>query len=247
MSSMLNLKRRKRAKKNKLKNRKIIINLYFFTLPMNLPTRQQCLGYFTEYKVPGNIFEHCLKVEEAASFLAKKLHEAGEDINVELVERLALLHDLFKVVVLDLTRPNPHFHYKYSSEETEMWKYLQEKYPDCYEGDVAYEIFKEDYPELAVSIKIVGLPKKKDKSYEEMLVHYADWRTLGNRVVPLSERLAYLKQTYPREAEDWHADEKIVFEFESRIMKVLNIPPEKLPQMIKNHPKLSKIADIQNS
>jgi len=214
---------------------------------MNLPTRQQCLGYFTEYKVPKNIFEHCLKVEEAASFLAKKLHEAGEDIDVELVERLALLHDLFKVVVLDLTKPNRIFHCNYSAEETAMWKFLREKYPHHFEGDVAYEIFKEDYPELAVSIKTLGLPKKYDKSYEEMLVHYADWRTLRNRVVPLSERLAYLKQTYPREAEDWHADEKIVFEFESRIMKVLNIPPEELPQTIKNYPQLSKITDIQNS
>lgn len=202
---------------------------------MNLPTRQQCLGYFTEYKVPKNIFEHCLKVEEAASFLAKKLNQAGEDINVELVERLALLHDLFKAVVLDLTKPNPIFHYNYSAEETAMWKYLREKYPNCYEGDVAYDLFKDDYPQLALSIKIVGLPKKNDKSYEEMLVHYADWRILRNRVVPLSERLAYLKQTYPREAEEWDADEKIVFEFEARIMKVLNIPPEELPIIIQNN------------
>ena len=47
---------------------------YFFkliTLTMKLPTEQQCLDYFAEYKVPKNIFSHCVKVREVSVFLSQ--------------------------------------------------------------------------------------------------------------------------------------------------------------------------------
>jgi len=65
---------------------------------MNLPTKEQSLQYFEDYVVPRNIYRHCLVVREVANFLAKKLSESDVKINKELVDRVSLLHDLFKVV-----------------------------------------------------------------------------------------------------------------------------------------------------
>ena len=53
---------------------------------IKLPTQQQCLDYFEEYKVPENIQRHCLKVQEVAVFLAGKLKNSGVKINIELVQ-----------------------------------------------------------------------------------------------------------------------------------------------------------------
>ena len=200
---------------------------------MQLPTREQCLEYFNQYKVPQNIKEHCLKVEQVATFLAKKLKEAGEEINVELISCLALLHDLFKVVVLESLGTNKHHQFQPTEEEIAMWKKLRAKYPGKYEGDVAYDIFKDDFPELALSIQKVGIPKRKDKSYEEMLVHYADWRIFRNEIVLLRDRLTRLRENYPKEAEDWRIDEEIILEFENKIMKVLNMRPKELQENVK--------------
>ncbi|MDP3640566.1 MAG: HD domain-containing protein, partial [Nanoarchaeota archaeon] len=65
---------------------------------MILPTEQQCLDYFDKYKVPKNIFRHCLKVREVAVFLAEEWEKQGRAVDKEFVTCLALLHDLFKAV-----------------------------------------------------------------------------------------------------------------------------------------------------
>lgn len=200
---------------------------------MNLPTEQQCLDYFKQYKVPKNILEHCLLVRKVAVFLANKLKSTGEKINIELVNCLALLHDLFKAVTLKSLEPNKHHNYQYSEEETTMWKHLREKYPNMHEGDVAYLVFKEDYPEFALSLKRVSNPRA-EKNREESIVHYADWRVLQKKIVTLQERLNYLKETYPRETEAWEGDETIVLEFEEKLMEVINIQPDDLAEEI-NH------------
>ena len=48
-----------------------------------LPTEEQCLQYFEEFKVPSKIKEHCVKVKEAAVFVAKELNKQGLNINLE--------------------------------------------------------------------------------------------------------------------------------------------------------------------
>ena len=201
---------------------------------MKLPTREQCLGYFNEYKVPLNIKEHCLKVEEVAVFLAKKLNESGKEVDAVLVSRIALLHDIFKVVVLDLENQTPPYNYQYSEEELAMWRQLREKYQGYYEGDVACLIFNKEFPELAYSLRRVGMPKDPDKNDEEMLVHYADWRTSQDKIVSLQERLAYLRKRYQKEADDWPTDEKIIVKYEHKIMKLLNMLPEQLKERLQN-------------
>lgn len=199
---------------------------------MNLPTEEQCLNYFIKYRVPLNIYSHCLKVQKVANFLAREMNKKGVQLNLELVNCLALLHDLFKVVAIPDLRPNKFHDYQHTSEEIEMWDFLRKKYPDIHEGEVAYLIFKDEFPELALALKGVSSHEKKEKSWEEWIVHYADWRTFRNEIISLPERLAYLKEQYAGYNEYWVEREQMMQEIENKITQSINLNPEKLKQLV---------------
>lgn len=201
---------------------------------MNLPTEQQCEELFVKYKVPGNIRQHCRKVRDLAVFLAQKLHQSGEKVNIEFVERLALLHDLFKVVAIDNLGYDKFYNYHYSDEEIEMWKWLRQKYPNMHECDVAYLVFKDEFPQLAVALRDVSNTFKENKSIEENITHYADWRIFNDQVVSLAERLDYLKGRYKAEEEFWQKKEKLIKEKEEELFTKLNFNAEELKEELKN-------------
>jgi len=201
---------------------------------MNLPTEQQALDYFKQYKVPSNIFEHCLNVRKVAVFLAKKVKEAGVDINLELVDRLALMHDLFKVVAIKSVEPNKFHKRGLSEEELAVRKQLREKYPNMYEGDVAYEIFKDQFPELAKALKEVSIPRNKNLTWEETIVHYADYRVFRNKVVNIKERLAYSQEMYMKPQEHWQEVIKHMQELEQKIMQTIKMKAEDLAEAVEN-------------
>lgn len=186
---------------------------------MKLPTRDECISYFEKYKVPCNIKEHCIKVEQVSIFLAENLKEAGVEISVELVGRVALLHDIFKMVTITDFGSGPHKDAGITSEQIEFWQKMQIKFPNMYEGDMAFVIFKETYPVLAKSIKNAGNPKLDEYTIEEGVVHYADWRVFQNAIIPLQERLNYLQQHYPREKSIWDAYVDKIQKLEARIFK----------------------------
>ena len=195
-----------------------------------LPTEKQCLDYFKKYNVPNNIFEHCLNVRNVSLFIGGRLKENGVNINLDLVNCLALLHDLFKVVSLSELKPSKFHHYEYSEDEIEMWKQLRKKYLGMYEGEVAFEIFKDEFPEMALGLKRLSDPHIEDKTWEEFVVHYADWRVFKNKIVSIKERLDYAREVYPREKGAWEADEKIIRDFEGNILENVNINPYKLAE-----------------
>src|SRR3989344_1615971 len=169
-----------------------------------LPTEKQCLDYFIEYKVPSNIFKHCCKVREVAVFLAEHLKEKGIPVNVEFVSCLAYFHDLCKMVVIkDFGKNKFHQEAIITPEQAAFWIEMQKKYPEHYEGEMAYEIFKDLYPQLALSLRNVSSSKNEDPTWEQLIVHYADLRVLREKVVTVSERLEYLHQRYPRSPEVW--------------------------------------------
>lgn len=199
---------------------------------MNLPTEEECRNYFVEYEVPLNIRAHCLCVQKVAVFLARRLKEKGVPVDIDLVSRLAVLHDLFKVVSLKDLKPNPFHDYKFSEAEIAMWKKLREKYPQHYEGDVAYDIFKDDFPELARSLKNVSNPHHDAYTIEEKIVHYSDWRILREKVVDLDLRLDYLKKRYPRNDDAWERYQEKIREQEKEIFSFLELLPEDLVKVM---------------
>jgi len=63
----------------------------------NLPTRQECFNIMKKYHVPSHILDHSQSVAKLAVFLAKKLNENGIIVDVALVERACLLHDMVRI------------------------------------------------------------------------------------------------------------------------------------------------------
>ena len=186
---------------------------------MNLPTEQQAQELFIKYNVPSNIKQHCEKVREVAIFLAQKLNENGLNLNIELIDKVALLHDLFKLVVLKTTEPNKFHPRKFTEEEIQMWKYLRENYPGMNEGDVTYEILKDKYLELSISIKNISMANPENLSPEEELIHYADWRVFRSELVPLHQKVAYVNEIYSHIMESNEKDYKKMLDFEERLRK----------------------------
>src|SRR3989338_7415026 len=196
---------------------------------MGLPTEQQCLNYFTEYKVPDNIFKHCCKVREIAVFLAERLKERNFPIDLEVVSCLAYFHDLCKMIVIsDFGQNKFHQEAAITPEQEAFWREMQKKYPNHYEGEMAYKIFKDVYPELALSLRDVSSSRNENPSWEQLIVHYADLRVLREKVVTVPERLDYLRQRYPRGEEVWKKHQQKIREHEQKLFSHLPFAPDEL-------------------
>ncbi len=196
---------------------------------MNLPTEQQCLDYFEQFAVPENIKAHCLTVQQVAVFLAEKLQKQGEEIDVQLVRTAALLHDLFKMVSIKSIEPTPYHLHNFSEREIAMWKKLRQEHEGKHESDVAYEFFKEDFPELARVLLQEGNPYLRERSMADALLLYADYRVLKTDIVTLNERFAYLEETYhQKNPEFWKEFKEYLLREEANLFRNLPFKPEEL-------------------
>jgi len=159
----------------------------------NLPTRRQCFSIIKEYNVPAHILKHSLAVAKLAVFLAERLKEKGADVDIDLVDRACLLHDIVRVCdfkELDYDR----FEYAITEQDKAKWKQIREKYRGIGHEDAAYEILRGKYPVLALTIKkhryMAMLDEKtRPSTWEEKLVYYADMRVMHDKIVPLKTRL----------------------------------------------------------
>jgi len=160
----------------------------------SLPTHKECLAIIKEHHVPPNIVKHSLTVAKLAVFLAQRLKEKGIVVDVNLVDRACLLHDIVKICnikELDYSR----FEQTVTAEDKAIWQQLREKYEGVPHEYAAYDILKDKYPALALTIKrhrYIGILNEKEKpnTWEEKLVYYADMRVMHDKIVPLEERLA---------------------------------------------------------
>jgi uncharacterized protein len=160
----------------------------------SLPTRKECTAILAEYHVPPHIISHSRVVAKLAVFLAQRLNEKGEAVNVTLLEGACLLHDLLRV--FDFQQPDYNrFERNLPEQEKAKWQRLHAKYKAMTHEDAAYDVLKDKYPALALAIKrhrYMALLDEKDRpdTWEEKLLYYADKRVMHEKIVPLKERLA---------------------------------------------------------
>jgi len=192
------------------------------------------MQYFEEYKVPKNIQGHCILVRDVAVFLANKLKENGVEINSELVDRAALLHDLFKVVDIKELINNPYHVYTPSKEEIEMWQYLRQTYSGKHEDEVFEIVFGKQFPELTKLIVESGELNNSNKSLIARTIRYADSRVLRNKLVSRKERAEYLFVVYPDRKEIILNESKILDLDEKEIFAHLDFTPEQLAERMKH-------------
>jgi len=174
---------------------------------MDLPSRERCMQLLEEHNLTEGMVAHSLKVTEIADYLAKKLDEAGEKINPELVNRAALLHDIAKFKHLD---------------------------DDVRHHQAGYEILKGEFPEIAEIVKRHALDMILEKGafrcWEDKVVWYADKRVNHDMLASLEERFKYLLGRYGSGSKGVkdviELCRKPAFELEREIMGKAGIEPE---------------------
>jgi len=114
-------------------------------------------------------------------------------VNVELVDRASLLHDILRVCDMKESEYRQ-FEKPITERDKAAWRLRKAKYDGTCHEEAACELLKAKYPELALAIKkhrYAALLDEKDRArtWEEKLLYYADKRVMHDRIVPLKDRL----------------------------------------------------------
>ena len=205
----------------------------------NLPTRQQCFELMEEFHVPAHIKDHSLAVAKLGAFLAKKLRAKNVAVNVDLVDRACLLHDILRV--LDFHEPDHNqFQQAVTGQHEVSWQQLRDRHKSTCHEDAAYELLRERYPALAVAVrrhKYTALldEQEKPETWEEKLVYYADKRVMRDKIVPLRDRLeeahqrhAHLRETRAGRKLDTAEVDSLIFELEQEIFSEIDLDPTEI-------------------
>lgn len=175
---------------------------------LKIPSREECYEILKEFEVPDNIIRHIELVNKIAVFLANKLKQAGVDVNVELVDRASLLHDLDKMQTLE----------------------------EGNHGEVTEEILvKKGFPKLgkiALQHRFMEI-HNPNLNWEAKVVNYADKRTMHDKLVSLKTRLDDLWARYNSEypQRDKVGDE-LFFKLEKEIFSLIGLDPDDLERFV---------------
>jgi uncharacterized protein len=207
----------------------------------SLPTRKECFDIINKYHVPPNIVKHSLATAKLAVFLAQKLKEKDIAVDVELVERACLLHDVARICEVKESDYN-NIGMTVTEQQKTAWDKLKIKYNATGHEDTAYELLKERYPVLALTIKkhrYVSLLDENDRpdTWEEKIVYYADKRVMHERIVSLKERLddahqrnAQLRQMKGQNNIDTDKVDRLIFELEEEIFTAIGLDPAEITE-----------------
>jgi len=168
-----------------------------------LPTHNECFELIRQLAVPEHIVRHSVATAKLAVYLAERLKERGIAVDVDLVERACLLHDVVRMCDFKksdsggLAEP-------IEQESKAIWQQLRTDFEGLCHEDIAYELLRDEYPELAITIrkhKYLAILDEKDKpvTWEEKLVYYADKRVMHDEIVSLGERLDEAHERHARQ------------------------------------------------
>ncbi|MBT3304189.1 HD domain-containing protein [Candidatus Woesearchaeota archaeon] len=139
-------------------------------------THEEALDLLKKHGIEGFVLKHVLRVNQIAVYLAKKLKEKGESVNVELTDIASLLHDIGKKLA-DST-PMNHIDAGVKILNDEGMKEIG-------------EVIKKH------SINAIVEEDKIPTTWEEKLIFYADRRVIEDKIASLDERITDLKTRYP--------------------------------------------------
>lgn len=203
-----------------------------------LPTRRQCFELMEEFHVPLHIRKHGQAVARLGVFLAKRLQEKGIAVNLKLVDRACLLHDLLRICDLYESGGYDRSRRAITDADRARWQQLRARYRNLCHEDAAFAVLTDEYPELALAIKrhrYAALLDEKDKpaTWEEKLVYYADKRVMHAKIVPLKERLdeAHRRNALQRSSADQAKlntarIDAAIFELERQIFAQIGLGPD---------------------
>jgi putative nucleotidyltransferase with HDIG domain len=179
---------------------------------MKLPSREECFKFLEKYEVPENILEHSKMVNKVADYVAKKLKEVGAKIDLDVVDRATLLHDIGKYIeIKEAKLPKVDNHHIIGEEI----------------------LAKEGYPELGKVVRRHSLKEMKNiTTWEEKVVKYSDLRVKHAELVSTRHRLDDLNIRYDV-PDNERVDELKVFALEKEIFDKIKENPDILRKVIK--------------
>lgn len=199
---------------------------------MNLPTRKQCDELFKEFHTPQGIIDHCTVVNKVANFIALKLKQSGEDINLDLVDRASLLHDLLRMCDM----PKEKFpKFPEHSKSNQVWEQQWSKHEHCHHAEAAAKELENKYPQLAVVIK-EHLPQflltGEFSCLESKIVHYSDKRVDFDKIVSLEKRKEEGMKRWKTPKEELEKSFKLLKELETELFNLIGEDPNIIDKSI---------------
>lgn len=202
-----------------------------------LPGREECLDLLRACHVPVHIVKHSKAVTKLGVFLARRLAENEIPVDVDLVERACLLHDIFRVCEFPL-EDFSRFEQIVTEDDKARWRKLKEQHGGLQHEDAACAYLKDAYPVLAQTIRkhrysAIVDAEDRPRTWEEKLVYYADKRVMHHTIVPLQERLdeAHRRNAARRKASGMAASEiaridAAIFELQAELFSPIGLDPD---------------------
>lgn len=153
-----------------------------------LPSRNQALEFLRESGCPPNVIKHCMAVAETAVEIAKACKEKGLNVNLELVEIGALLHDIGRAKTHSV-------HHAVVGAEIAKSLGLPDAVISIIKRHVGGGITSKEAKKL-------GWPKDVyvPQTLEEKIVAYADKLIEGSKRVPIEETIKNFSKELPPSA-----------------------------------------------
>lgn len=177
---------------------------------MNLPSREECFRLLRKHGAVGKystVVAHSFVVNKVAVWLATQLKAAGIDIDVELIDRASLLHDVGKVIEINSKTGPLH-------------------------DEIGYSLLVDKYPEVAILVlKHVIFRAEECKTWEEKVILYSDLRVVYSRIASFEDRLNYLRDKYYANPKSWNLLASYVNKvsvMEKELFKAISKSPESL-------------------
>lgn len=156
---------------------------------------------FEEFHTPLHVRRHCEQVAKVSVDLATKIKENGHEVDIDLIEFTALIHDLVRVVDFREWHPE-NFPQEVTDEDLKIWNEQREKYAGTHHADALTEALKDRNIDEAINIaskhKYVCIVDEscKPTSLEEKIIYYADKRVKHDEIVALDERFTDGRKRY---------------------------------------------------
>ncbi len=150
-----------------------------------LPSREQAIQFLKQSGCAGNVVKHCEAVADLATEIAEACHEKGLDVDVELVQAGALLHDI--------GRSKTHsVHHALIGAKIATSLNIPDPVIAIIKRHVGGGITSREAKKL-------GWPKDTyiPQTLEEKIVSYADKLIAGSRRIPIEKTLENFSQELP--------------------------------------------------
>jgi putative nucleotidyltransferase with HDIG domain len=192
---------------------------------MQIPTSEQCYQLMCEMKMMDHIVAHSMQVCQVATFIADQLNAQQNQLNYELIQAAALLHDITK------TR-------SFKTQENHALtggQFLAEQGFSHVGELVRQHVRLDEYPNPVV----LG---------EAEILNYADKRVLHDEVVSLDRRLDYILEKYGKLPEDQERIRwlwKKTLDLEEKIFSDLTILPEDINRLLNSEDRSKEFLEYQ--